>query len=129
MLRAGIYFAIVFTVGFALGIVRVLWLVPLVGERSAELLEMPLMLVAIFYAARFVTRRFPARRQADLVLSGGLALLILLVVEFSVVLGLRGLSISQYLQERDPIAGFVYFVMLIVFATMPWVVGRKYVAT
>ena len=129
MLRATAYFAIVFTVGFALGILRVLWLAPLVGERSAELLEMPLMLVAIFYSARFVTRRLPASHQVDLVISGGLALVFLLAVEFSVVLWLRGLSISQYLADRDPISGAVYFVMLIVFATMPWAVGRKHAAT
>ena len=129
MLRAVIYFALVFAVGSALGTIRVLWLVPLVGERSAELLEMPLMLIAIFYSAHFVTRRFPALRQSDLVMSGALALIILIGIEFSIVLGIRELSISQYLQDRDPIAGAVYFVMLIVFATMPWAVGRKHVAT
>lgn len=129
MLRAVAYFAMVFAVGFALGIPRVLWLVPLVGERLAELLEMPLMLVAIYYSARFVTRRFPASRQVDFVISGGLALVFLLVIEFSVVLWVRGLSISQYLADRDPIAGAVYVVMLVVFATMPWAVGRKHVAT
>ncbi|MEZ5572229.1 MAG: hypothetical protein R3E64_09405 [Halioglobus sp.] len=129
LLRAAIYFASVFAVGFALGTIRVLWLVPLVGERSAELLEMPLMLIAIFYSARFVTRRFPALRQSDLVISGALALIILIGIEYSIILGIRALSVSQYLQEKDPIAGAVYFVMLIVFATMPWVVGRKHVAT
>jgi hypothetical protein len=123
------YFGIVFFVGFVLGVIRVTWLVPQVGERSAELLEMPLMLIAIIYSAFFVTRRFPALRQTDLILSGVVALIFLLAVEFSVVLGLRGLSIGQYFSDRDPIAGAVYFVMLIVFATMPWVVGRKHVAT
>ncbi len=125
MLRATAYFAIVFTVGFGLGMLRVLWLVPMLGERSAELLEMPLMLVAIFYSARFVTRRFPASRQVDLVISGMLALVFLLAIEFSVVLWLRGLSIGQYLADRDPVAGAAYIVMLMVFATMPWAVGRR----
>ncbi|MEE4184641.1 MAG: hypothetical protein V2J12_02605 [Gammaproteobacteria bacterium] len=129
MLRGAAYFMLVFAVGFALGVVRVLWLVPLVGERAAELAEMPVMLVAIFYAARFVTRRFPASRERDLIISGGLALGVLLAVEFSVVLWLRGLSINQYLAERDPVAGTVYYVMLLVFAAMPWAVGRKHVVT
>jgi hypothetical protein len=54
-----------------------------------------------------------------------LALLLLLIMEFSVVLGLQGLSIREYLSERDPVAGAVYLAMLIVFAVMPWLVGKK----
>ncbi len=123
------YFGIVFSVGFVLGAVRVFWLVPLVGERYAELLETPLMLIAMIYAARFVVRRFPASSHLGLIASGGLALVVLLLVEFSVVLGLRGLKMSEYFAERDPIAGAVYAVMLIVFAAMPWIVGRKHLAT
>jgi hypothetical protein len=129
VLRALSYFGIVFFVGFALGAMRVTWLLPQVGERSAELLEAPLMLVAIFYSARFITRRFPASSQLGLIASGVLALLVLLFVEFAVVLGLRGLSISQYFAQRDPIAESVYVVMLVLFAAMPWIVGRKRSAT
>ena len=45
-------------------------------------------------------------------------------IEFSVVLALRALSISEYLAERAPVAGVVYVVMLIVFSAMPFLVGR-----
>lgn len=123
MLRAAVYFALVFGVGFVLGTVRVLMLEPKLGARWAELAEMPLMLIAIILAARFVVRRFPAPNRSSYVVSGGLALLLLVLVEFSVVLGVRGLSIGQYFAERDPIAGAVYVLMLIVFAVMPWIVG------
>jgi len=125
MIRGVVYFALVFSVGFLLGIVRVLALVPLVGERWAELAEMPLMLLAIIVAARFVVRRFPAPQRASYLVSGGIALLLLVVVELSVVLAIRGLSISQYFAERDPVAGSVYVVMLVVFAVMPWLLGGK----
>lgn len=82
------------------------------------------MLIAIFFSARFVIRRFPAERPIEYLVSGGLALLLLVVVEFSVVLGLRGQSVGDYFAQRDPIAGCVYVVMLIVFAVMPWAIGR-----
>jgi p-aminobenzoyl-glutamate transporter AbgT len=123
MTRAVVYFALVFGVGFLLGTVRVLLLEPYLGERWSELAEMPLMLVAIILAARLIVRRFPARHRRSYLVAGGAALIFLVLVEFSVVIGIRGLSIAQYVAKRDPIAGGVYVLMLVVFAVMPWVVG------
>lgn len=125
MIRGTVYFALVFSVGFLLGIVRVLLLEPRLGERWAELAEMPLMLLAIVLSARFIVRRFPASQRASYLVSGGVALLLLVLVEFSVVLGIRGLTIAQYFSERDPIAGGVYALMLMVFAAMPWYLGGR----
>jgi hypothetical protein len=128
MLRGVIYFSLVFAVGFILGFIRVLWVVPRLGDRAAELIEAPLMLAAIYVSARFITRRFKASRNVDLLYSGLVALVLLLVVEFSVVLGLRGMSIAEYLTERDPVAGAVYVVMLVIFALMPWLVESRHAA-
>ena len=125
MFRGAVYFALVFGVGFMLGIVRVLVVEPRIGERWAELGEAPLMLTAIILSARLVVRRFPARRRAGYIISGGVALLLLVLVEFSVVLGIRGLSLSAYFAERDPVAESVYVLMLAVFAAMPWLLGGR----
>ena len=57
------YFAIVFGAGFVFGTVRVMWLVPTVGVRVAELTELPLMLAVVFFAARWVNRRFLTERD------------------------------------------------------------------
>ena len=51
------YFAIVFGAGFLLALIRNPWLVPRFDVRTAELMEMPIMLVAIFFAARWIARR------------------------------------------------------------------------
>lgn len=126
--RGVVYFGLVFGVGFLLGTIRVLWVVPHVGVRIAELIEAPLMLAATYLSARYVTRRFEASRRREYVQSGLVALFVLLFMEFSVVLGLQGLSIREYLTERDPVAGAVYVVLLIVFTLMPWLVGKKHVA-
>src|SRR5262245_17654022 len=125
MLRGVVYFVLVFGVGFLLGTVRVLELEPRVGERWAELAETPLMLVATILAARFVVRRFPAARRASYLASGVVALLLLVAAEFSVVFGIRGLSLGEYFAERDPVAGSVYVCMLVIFAAMPWLLGGK----
>ena len=123
MIRGAAYFGLVFGVGFLLGIVRVLAVEPRLGERWAELAEAPLMLTAIILSARFVVRRFPAARRAGYFVSGGVALLLLVLVEFSVVLGIRGLSLGEYFAERDSVAGGVYVLMLAIFAVMPWLLG------
>jgi hypothetical protein len=123
MQRGATYFALVFSVGFILGVCRVIWLEPIIGAQLAEIAEAPFMLFTIFVSARYVVRRFPASRSLEYLVSGGLALLLLLLVEFSVVLGLRGMSITEYFAERDPVAGGVYVVMLIIFSVMPWLLG------
>ena len=126
ILKAGaLYFALVFGAGFVLGPIRLLWVVPRFGTRMAELMETPIMLVVTIVAARWIVRRLavPAKQSSGLGM-GCLALLLLLVAEFTLVLWLRGLSISEYLATRDPVSGTVYYVMLGVFAIMPLLMAR-----
>ena len=59
-----VYFLVVFGAGFVLGAIRVLWVVPRMGVRGAELLEMPIMLIVTVLAARWVVRRFALPRWA-----------------------------------------------------------------
>jgi hypothetical protein len=125
-LKAGVlYFALVFGAGFVLGPIRILWLVPRFGTRTAELMETPLMLAVIIVAARWVTRRLALPSTSSRRLGVGfVALGLLLVAEFGVVLWLRGMTIREYLASRDPMAGTVYIVMLGLFAIMPLLVAR-----
>lgn len=127
ILKSGLlYFAIVFAVGFILGPIRVLWAVPRFGPRVAELMEMPFMLVAIALAALWVVRwlAVPPGLWTRLCM-GGVALGFLLLAEFGAVLQLRGLSIAEYLADRDPVSGTVYVLMLGLFAAMPWLIVRQ----
>lgn len=120
-----VYFALVFGAGFILGPIRVLWLVPRVGERVAELIESPIMLVVIIVAGRWVTRRLGAATTSlDCVIVGSIALALLLSCEFTVVLWLRGSSVAEYMSNRDPVAGTVYVVLLALFAGMPLAAKR-----
>lgn len=120
------YFALAFAAGFVLGTIRVLALVPRVGERAAELIEAPLMLAVVVAAARFVVRRFvPGAPAAARLAVGLLGVALLLAVEFTVVLALRGLSPAEYFAGRDPVAGAVYVALLALFAAMPALVERR----
>jgi len=126
--RAGIlYFALVFSTGFVLGAIRTLWAVPRFGVRVSELAEEPFMLAAVILAARWVIRHtglpssFWARAE-----TGGIALLLMILVEIVMVLRLRGLSLQDYASSRDPVAGTVYLLMLAVFGVMPLLLRRDH---
>ena len=127
ILKAGVlYFGLVFGVGFVLGTIRTLWVVPRVGARMAELMETPVMLVVTIVTARWMVLRLAVPSTPSPRLGMGcIALALLLVAEFGLVLWLRGLSISEYLTTRDPVSGTVYYVMLGVFAIMPLLVARR----
>lgn len=121
-----LYFALVFGAGFVLGPIRILWAVPRFGERTAELMETPIMLVVIILAARWIGRHLAVPPAPSIRLGVGLvALGLLLVAEFTVVLWLRGLTMGEYFASRDPVSGTVYVVMLGVFAIMPLLLGRR----
>ena len=126
-LKAGtLYFAIVFGAGFVLGTIRTLLVVPSLGTRASELIELPFMLVVMIVAARWVVLRLavPPTLSARLEM-GSIALGLMLIAEFGFVLWLRGLSIKEYLATRDPVSGTVYYVMLGVFAVLPLLLGRR----
>jgi hypothetical protein len=121
ILKAGLlYFALVFGAGFVLGVVRIMWVVPRFGTRIAELMETPIMLVVIIWTARWIVRRLamPAKPSCRLGM-GCVGLGLMLVTEFTLVLWVQGLSISEYLASRDPVSGTVFYVMLGVFCIMP----------
>jgi hypothetical protein len=126
-MRAGaLYFVLVFAAGFALGTIRTLWFVPLVGTRTAELVEMPIMLAVTIVAARWTVLLLsvPVMWSARLEM-GCLALVLMLIAEFGFVLWIRGLSIKQYFATRDPVSGAAYYLLLSVFAIMPLLVAGR----
>jgi hypothetical protein len=120
-----LYFALVFGAGFVLGIMRTLWLVPRVGERTAELVETPLMVIVVFLAARSIVGRMNVLTLAQRLEIGALALLLLLLAELGVVLFLREQSLGAYVATRDPVSGAAYLLALALFAAAPTLVGQK----
>jgi hypothetical protein len=119
-----IYFLSVFCTGFALGFIRVSLLVPRLGVRWAELLELPLMLAASFFLARFAVRRFGPFAAVQRLAMGIIALLLMVAAELGVALPAQGLTFVQYWAGRDPISGTAYLLSLVAFAFMPLVAGH-----
>ena len=123
------YFALVFGAGFVLGSIRVLFIVPRLGERMAELIEMPFMFVVVLLSARFIVRHFALPTAAAVRLSVGIfALGLLLAAEFLLAVALQNRSIGEYIASRDRVSGSVYLAMLALFFAMPLILARTQMA-
>ena len=125
-LKAGIlYFLFVFGVGFVLGIIRTLLVVPRLGTRTAELLEQPVMLVVFVIAAKLLTKRLAVPPAPLIRLGmGGIALFLVVVTELALPVLLMGVSVREYIGSRDPVSGAVFCANLCLFAAMPAFVTR-----
>ncbi|MGB7739326.1 MAG: hypothetical protein WBM03_09440 [Steroidobacteraceae bacterium] len=120
-IQAGlVYFAIVLGTGFALGVIRVPFIVPRIGERWAELAEMPIMATVIYIAAGFLLRRFPEVATPGKSLKAGfLALALSVATELALATVLQDRTLKEFIASRDKVSGSVYLALLLVFAVMP----------
>ncbi|MEM9619876.1 MAG: hypothetical protein AAF936_18125 [Pseudomonadota bacterium] len=129
-LRAGAaYFALIFALGFVLGTIRVLVLLPRVGETNAVLLEGPLILTASWFTCSFlITRYRVAPVFSKRLLMGASALILLLLAEF--VLGVYGFSrsVGEHFAHYATMPGALGLAGQIVFGLFPimqLLVGRR----
>jgi hypothetical protein len=119
-----VYCAMVFALGFVLGTVRVLWVIPLVGLIPATLLELPIILGGSWLAAGWLVRRFSLARQGEALAVGALAFVILMAAECALAGVLIGQTPAQWLAglaEPHALLGLAGQVM---FALMPWLRTR-----
>ncbi len=115
-----VYFAFVLGTGFVLGMFRVPILVPRIGERWAELAEMPIMAGVIFFAAGYILRRFPeVRHRGRSLMVGFLAFTLSVCAELGLAVILQSQTLGEFVASRDKVSGSVYLIMLVVFALMP----------
>jgi len=120
-----VYFIIVFAAGFLLGTVRTLFVAPQVGQVTAVLMEVPVMLVAAWFACAWVLRKIHvARRTIDRVAMGAIALGLLLVAEVLVSVGLAGLSLSEHFRSYSQPAPLIGLAAQLLYACFPLIRTR-----
>jgi hypothetical protein len=121
-----LYFLLVYLIGFAIGTVREFMVTPAVGLTNALLIEMPIMVVVSFFAARFVMDRTPeAKTPGDCLFVGCLAFILLLIAEEAMARILRGISIFTLWADYELFAAIANIVGLGLFMLMPLFAGRK----
>lgn len=121
---AALYFVLVFGVGFVLGPIRVLLFEPQLGARSAELIEAPIMFLAICLISRWLNQRQGSPFIAiEWVKVGFLAAAGVLLADIVVCMGLRRMSLIDVFIDRDPVSGAVYYCLVAWMALAPWCWG------
>jgi hypothetical protein len=120
------YFLLVYLAGFALGTIREFLVTPAVGLTNALLIELPIMAVISYFAARFVLDRTPeAKSPGDRLFVGCTAFILLLIAEEAMTRILRGISIFTLWADFELLAAIANILGLGLFMLMPLFVGRK----
>ena len=128
VLKAGtIYFLVAIGAEFVLEVIRLQVVALHVGQRLAEMLEIPNVLLSTIIGARWVVDRFTLPPLPGIRLSVGLvAFILLLIAEGTVILPLHGFSVAEYLASQDSVVGIASLGALGVLTVMPFLVGYRW---
>ncbi len=119
---AAAYWAGIFALGFVLGSLRTLWLVPRIGELAAVALELPLMLGASWlWARRLLHGKAITPGQA---LAMGACAFALLMASEALLVTAMGEPIGQWIAGMGSPAGTLGLAGQIAFALIPWLAAR-----
>ncbi|MEA3011258.1 MAG: hypothetical protein QOJ91_2950 [Sphingomonadales bacterium] len=116
------YFAIVFTLAFAMGMARVLLVAPRLGQTSAVFLEIPVLLTASWLVARQLIR-LRAFAFPQLVVIGGIAFALTMIAEAVLAGSIRGQSVDQWAGDLTTPLGLVGLAAQLGFASIPVFAG------
>lgn len=125
LIAGTLYFVALFTVGFALGTMRVIFVAPHIGPLAATFAEVPVMLAAAYLTCRWVIRRWQLPGAAAIRWAMVLVFLALLA-SFEALLGatLFARTISEQWAAVTTPAGLLGLFAQIVAAILPVFVDR-----
>jgi hypothetical protein len=124
LVAAFVYFLIVYACGFATGVVREFLVTPRTGLTLALWIELPVMVGASLFAARFVLHRFGVKDcPQDQLFLGVLGLGLLIVTEEVMSWALWGISVFTIWAHFSALAAIANFAGLLLFGLMPMLIG------
>jgi hypothetical protein len=117
-----VYFTVVFTLAFAMGVARALVVAPRIGPTAAVLLEVPILVVASWMIARRLLRHRSLTRPQRAV-AGVVAFTLTMVSEAALSAVLRGQSVADWAVTLATPLGLIGLAGQIAFAAMPVLLG------
>ncbi|NGZ59267.1 MAG: hypothetical protein CV081_02025 [Nitrospira sp. LK265] len=128
VLKAGtIYYLVAVGAEFVLEVIRLQVVALHIGEKLAEMLEIPNVLLATMIGARWVVDRFTLPPLPGIRLGVGLvALCLMLISEWTVIQTLQSLSFQGYITSQDAAVGTIPIGALGVLTVMPFLVGYRW---
>ena len=125
IIKAGIaYVLIVFAIGFALGAIRVTFIAPATGPLAAVLIELPFMLTAAWFTAKWLIRTLEVRATVSSRAIMGLVAFALLMVIETLVGSAFGRSLASQLSDLQQPAGLAGLIGQMLFALIPLLLLR-----
>ena len=119
VLAGAAYFSIVFAIAFVLGVLRVTFIVPAVGQLWATWLELPFTLAASWIVCGWLVRTLGVRSLAQAMGMGGGAFALLMVAEAVGSMLLFGRSLGEHIAAYATIAGGLGLAGQIAFGLFP----------
>lgn len=119
------YFVALFSLGFVLGTIRVVFVAPRFGQLTATFAEVPVMLTVAFFACRWATRRWQVPRTIAIRWAMALWFLALLTF-FEMLLGatLFARTLAEQWAALATPSGLLGLSAQIIAALLPLFVGR-----
>lgn len=126
VVAGALYFASVFALGFVLGTIRVLWIVPLIGETTAVFIELPFMLLAAWVICGLIIRRggVSSALGARAIMGAG-ALILLLAAEWALSLMVFGRTVAETAAHYGEAPGALGLAGQVLFGIFPLIRGRN----
>jgi hypothetical protein len=113
------YFAMIFTLAFAMGVLRAMLVAPAVGDEGAVAIELLILLPVSWVAAGFLVRRFRVQGLGPRLAMGALALCLVLSGEAVLALGWLDRSLVQFLNDFRKPGALLGLIGQTIFALMP----------
>jgi len=119
--KAGLaYFVVGFGFGFLLGTFRMFVIVPAIGEISAVMLEMPIILAISWFSSRWLIGRFSVPdRLPPRVVMGGLAFALLMLAEVGLSILGFGRTFAEHLASYRQVASILGLLGQLAYASFP----------
>jgi hypothetical protein len=117
---AFLYFIVVFAIAFVLGTIRVLVVVPKVGELVGVLIEVPILLTAAWIVSlRVIARTHVPHKFGPRLIVSGCAFLFLVSAEFGLSTWLFGNSPAAFFASFRTLHGAIGLAGQVTFAMLP----------